>query len=189
MARAPQRPRISVACANCGAVRAVRPSTYERGWGRYCSVTCRAAAVTTKHGHGWPKQSPTYHSWRAMRVRCNNPAAPKYADYGGRGIKVCPEWDASFEAFLADMGVRPPGQSLDRIDNDGDYTPENCRWATRSQQNRNMRITPYLTYRGKRIAAADLAEMLGISTHGLKHRAKAGWPEEEWSKPSQRARR
>lgn len=73
--------------------------------------------------------------------------------------------------------------TLDRIDNDGDYTPENCRWATKSQQNRNMRVTHYVFYRGQRKALADLSEELGITPSALKHRIKVGWPEEDWAKP------
>jgi hypothetical protein len=91
------------------------------------------------HGHRRGRfPSPTYNSWRAMRARCNYPTHPYYPNYGGRGIRVCERW-RFFAHFLADMGERPAGTTLDRIDPELDYEPGNCRWATPLQQRWNRR--------------------------------------------------
>lgn len=85
--------------------------------------------------------TPTYRSWRAMLARCSDSKHRQFKDYGGRGIQVCEAWRGSFETFFADMGERPDGRTLDRINNDDNYEPGNCRWATRTEQNRNKRST------------------------------------------------
>lgn len=87
-------------------------------------------------------RTPEYNSWLSMRARVLNPRHRRYPNYGGRGIAICPEWLSSFAAFLNDMGPRPSGQTLDRIDPDGNYEPSNCRWADTSTQNSNRRPFP-----------------------------------------------
>jgi len=90
----------------------------------------------TTHGL---RQHPLYKTWCNMKQRCNNPNQPKYKNWGGRGIKVCDRWLNSFENFIQDMGERPQGTSIDRINVNGNYEPNNCRWATIKEQNNNKR--------------------------------------------------
>lgn len=98
----------------------------------------RAARFTTHGFRASGRTHPSYPSWANMLQRCTNPNDPAYRHYGGRGITVCERWQ-SFENFLADMGERPEGLTLDRTDNEGNYEPGNCKWATRAQQSANRR--------------------------------------------------
>lgn len=124
-------------------------------------------------------ESMTYKSWRSMLQRCTRPRHNEFRLYGGRGIRVCERWRA-FENFLADMGERPSHQhSLDRIDNDGNYEPGNCRWATAKEQTRNRRVTRMLTFRGATRSLSDWAELIGMPRHTLHSRiVNYGWTAE-----------
>lgn len=116
-----------------------------------------------------------YSAWSKMIRRCVDPKDAAFRNYGGRGIKVCKKWLNSFENFLADMGPRPSAEhSIDRIDNDGNYEPGNCRWATRMQQNGNQRTNVQLTFDGLTMHMAAWAHHLGIKKSTLHWRIKSG---------------
>lgn len=125
------------------------------------------------------RPSPEYRVWASMVQRCTNPARRGYDRYGGRGIRVCVAWVASFEAFLRDVGPRPSlKHTLDRIDNDGHYEPGNVRWATSKEQRDNTSQTVWIMYRGETRTRADWARHLGISYWTLRQRLDKGWPPE-----------
>ena len=113
-------------------------------------------------------------TWNDMIQRCRNPNSKDYKNYGGRGIKVCERWH-EFEGFYEDMGDKPDGMSLDRIDNDGDYRPSNCRWATAKTQCRNRRGNRMLTYDGQTKCASAWAEVVGTTPSALHMRLVRGW--------------
>jgi hypothetical protein len=121
------------------------------------------------------KRDPTYVVWFTMKDRCSRPRHISYAYYGGRGIKVCERWQ-KFRNFLADMGERPPGTQLDRLNSDGDYEPGNCRWVTAKQNSRNRRDNVFYTHDGKSRTLPEWAELTGLPVRVLKSRVTAlGW--------------
>ena len=128
------------------------------------------------HGHarGY-RRTPTLSTYDSLFQRCYNKKNPNYRDYGGRGITVCERW-RSFENFLEDMGERPEGQFIERIDNNLGYEPGNCRWATNKEQARNRRSTHLITFRGETLCLKDWAERLSINRGTLTSRLKLrGW--------------
>jgi hypothetical protein len=136
-----------------------------------------------RHGHfTGGRQTPTYKAWSHMLSRCLNPSNKKYPIYGGRGICVCERW-ISFESFLEDMGKKPAGTSLGRINNDGDYEPKNCRWETAKQQSNNRSNCYRLKYKGKFYTGTQLAEKLGISSKRLQRRLRYGFTLQQAIKP------
>lgn len=125
-----------------------------------------------KHGM---HNTKTYHAWENMKARCLNKKHPSFYDYGGRGIKVCEEWN-DFEGFYKDMGECHKDLTLDRIDNDGSYNKGNCRWVNRICQQGNRRVSCYLTYRGEVRVLEQWAKEYGIGSGALHNRIfQLGW--------------
>lgn len=139
-------------------------------------------------GHRWYKHSlpgvttqfhSEYASWEKMHSRCANKKSHRYNAYGARGIKVCARWKL-FKNFLEDMGPKPtPQYTIERKENDGNYEPNNCRWATRQEQARNRRATIYVEHEGQRVTLMDLIEKLGVPRAALAGRLRLGWPLDE----------
>lgn len=163
---------------DCGVERVVQGGNLKNGTCKSCGCLQRELladrAKTANRRHGMT-DSPTWSSWRAMIKRCEQPSSINYAAYGGRGISVCERWHI-FENFAADMGLRSPGTSLDRIDVNGNYEPGNCRWATRSQQARNTTKTPKVVFNGVEYSISDLAERIGVSAQTIRARKRRGIP-------------
>lgn len=144
-------------------------ATYVRS-GRTKSCGCyqiKSRVISNvKHGYFG---TYTYNSWAAMIQRCTNPKNRKFYRYGGRGITVCERW-LKFENFLADMGEKPGGgYSIERVDNDGNYEPSNCKWASTYEQSRNRSNNVFLHFRGKKYVLSDLSEKFGMEPTRLKH--------------------
>lgn len=155
---------------NCGTTRAVCVQYLIAGRSKSCG--CLALEANTKHG-AWT--SPEWKCWSSMKRRCQNPNDDSYSRYGGRGIIICERWQ-DFTNFVADMGKRPTlGHSIDRINNDGPYSPENCRWATAQEQQNNRRVNVVLEMGGKRLTITQWAVEIGIPYGAIRYRLDAGW--------------
>lgn len=161
---------------SCGSEKAVRASHLSGG--RSTSCGCRTIEATTKHGESKRNaRSPEYSAWLALKDRCNNPVHPSYKDYGGRGITVCQRWQDSFTAFLEDMGRRPAQNlSIDRMDNNGPYSPDNCRWADIYTQLDNRRNSRLYTINGETKCLKHWCQEYGKNYGTARYHAKRGRP-------------
>ena len=158
---------------SCGNTKTVSGDSLRQGKVRSCGCF-QQESRTKARTHGMSR-SPTYRSWQEMRVRCNDKFAISYANYGGRGVRVCKRWDR-FENFLADMGVRPKGAFLERKNNNRNYTPKNCVWATRLQQNRNKRSNVTVEYKGRKTCLSAWCEELDLPYPRMYYRIVVkGW--------------
>lgn len=147
-----------------------------------CATDRLRSESLIKHGFS---HTPEYHVWYNMMQRCLNPEHKSYKDYGARGISVSVSW-REFEAFYADMGERPRGKTLDRVDNDKDYSSENCRWATALEQGQNKRNNRLVTRDDRTQTVAAWCRELGLNPQTVKSRIHRREPAEDWFRPSTR---
>ncbi len=165
----------------CGTIVLRRPGSLRDGSAQTCGCGVLEAlrkSVTTHGALRERQQPPEYKVWSNMLQRCTNPLSPRYADYGGRGITVCERW-TSFENFFEDMGRRPSAtHSIDRKDNDGPYSPENCQWADDVQQGKNRRSNVRLTAHGETMTIAEWARRTGLARQTIEKRIARGWSAE-----------
>jgi hypothetical protein len=170
--------RVFWSCVcDCGTARDVQVHDLRSGKSRSCGCLTRetSAAAHLRHGHTRRSSGPgpEYRVWTSMIQRCTNPARRGYPSYGGRGIVVCERW-RDFPSFLADMGARPAGKTLDRINNDGNYEPGNCRWATQREQCANTRSNKNFTINGVTKNQSEWCREFGVPVGTFRSRMKRG---------------
>lgn len=175
-----KRYKVKWACVcDCGNGISVEGGGLRRGTGS-CGCLQKEKARQSglaNHRHGLTG-THTWYTWQSMKSRCLYRGNIDYWNYGGRGIIVCERW-LTFENFYADMGERPEGQTIDRINMDGNYEPGNCRWATHKQQANNKRSNRFLTHNGQTMTINQWAKIINISSQGLGGRFKRGWSTEK----------
>lgn len=157
----------AVCLCECGNTKRLKACCMGPGTGKTQSCGCLRKEMTVarslKHGASRRGQhTGTYACWAGMLKRCTSPGCKAWANYGGRGIIVCERWVSSFANFLADMGERPDGLTIERIDNDGNYEPGNCRWATRDEQQNNTRANHLMTHQGRTQTMAAWCRETGL---------------------------
>lgn len=158
----------------CGNTTKASTADLNRGHSRSCGCLQRDSVTEMSSTHGM-SNTKIYKVWKSIKARCCDQNNKSYPAYGGRGIKMCDRWLNSFEAFLNDMGYPEAGTSLDRKNNNGDYTPENCRWATPKEQARNTRRNRLITHQGKSMCLSAWAEELNVPRGLIKDRLRLGW--------------
>jgi hypothetical protein len=162
-------------CLSCGEESVLFGGNLRGGLTAGCKQ-CQIKRITT-HGHTVNGQTPTYRAWHGMKQRCENPNSEVFKDYGGRGIMICQRWDV-FENFLEDMGPCPVGLEIDRIDNNGNYEPGNCRWTTKKQNQSNKRNNRFVLYGGRKMTFTEMARLTGRGSGSLFNLLKKyNWPE------------
>jgi len=169
---------IWLCMCDCGNKKIVRGSHLKSGDTSSCGCLKRENIRKSKIVHGAAivgKVTREYSAWQHMKKRCLNPQSPDYKNYGGRGIRVCNRWVHNFKDFFSDMGRCPPGLTLERIDNNGDYEPSNCRWATRKEQGLNTRNNRRIEFNGQIKTVSEWAEIIGIPDSTLRTRLRNGW--------------
>lgn len=166
---------IWICKCDCGNIKEVQRGNLVSGYSKSCGCLKIEISIekivkfSTSHGFSKRKnRSPTYKSWLSMKQRCYTEKRKNFKNYGGRGIYVCDRWKNSFENFLLDMGERPPGTSLDRIDVNGNYEPSNCRWADSETQYNNTRRNVYVNYEGNKVTLAQLSRITGVKYSKLR---------------------
>ena len=173
---------------DCGRFTTVEKYNLVTGNTRRCNNCSRANKSLLKRTHGnsdcFKRRNPLgykcYVAHQRIKDRCNDPKNKRYKDYGARGVSVCQRWMDSYESFRADMGL-PPSKShqIDRIDNDGDYSPDNCRWVTHQENSNNKRNNHFVTANGKTQTLAQWERETGIKQELIRHRIEGGWSDEQ----------
>lgn len=172
---------------DCGTQKEFRDSHLRSGDTTSCGCLVREISKVKSMSHGM-SYTPIYAVWNSMLRRCFCPTNKSYRHYGGRGITVCERWHR-FENFFADMGEPSKGLSLDRIDNDGPYSPDNCRWANREEQQCNRRGNRRISAFGKSLTLSQAARTFSLSSNTIRMRLQVGWKAEDAvSKPKLRGR-
>lgn len=164
----------------CGNITTIRGAHIKNGRIKSCGCLNKEIRATPKYfTHGLSK-SPEYTTWYSMKARCYNPKTRGFEHYGGRGISICKKWKNSFISFYKDMGQRPSAKhSIERINNEEGYSPENCCWATQQEQNNNMRRSHKITVRGQTKTMSEWAHSVGINKATLYSRITCGWSPEK----------